>query len=104
MVVVTVPEDLPLVVTLAVTFTTKWMTEEKLVCSLGSCETMANASVVCTHETRTLTHNIVSVVAGSIGIHTKFVRNLKENKACTNAPNQEQDQPQEQDVTAQCRR
>ena len=41
----------------------------------------------------------MSVVAGSIGIHAKFVRNLKENKARTNAPDQEQDQPQEQDVT-----
>jgi len=76
------------------------MTAEKLLVRiLGSCETMANASVVCTDKTGTLTQNVMSVVAGSIGIHAKFVRNLKDNKARTNAPDQEQDQPQEQDVT-----
>jgi len=87
-------------VTLALAFATKRMTEENLLVRiLGSCETMANASVVCTDKTGTLTQNVMSVVAGSIGIHAKFVRNLKENKARTNAPDQEQDQPQEQDVT-----
>ena len=60
---------------------------------------MANASVVCTNKTRTLTQNSMSVTAGSIGIHTKFIRNLKENKARMNAANQEQNQPQEQDFT-----
>ena len=73
--------------------------ENLLVRILGSCETMANASVVCTDKTGTLTQNLMSVVAGSIGIHAKFVRNLKENKARTNAPDQGQAQPQEQDVT-----
>ena len=81
-------------------FATKRMTTKKpLVRILGSCETMANTSVVCTDKTGTLTQNSISVVAGSIGIHAKFVRNLKENKAHTNAANQEQDQPQEQDIT-----
>ena len=60
---------------------------------------MANASVVCTDKTGTLTQNVMSVVAGSIGIHAKFVRSLKEDKARTNAPDQEQDQPQEQEIT-----
>ena len=87
LVIVAVPEGLPLAVTLALAFATKRMTAEKLLIRiLGSCETMANASVM-------------SVVAGSIGIHTKVVRNLKDNEACTNAPDQEQDQPQEQDMT-----
>ena len=86
--------------TLALAFAMKRMTEEKLLVRiLGSCETMANASVVCTDKTGTLTQNVMSIVAGSIGIHAKLVRNLKENKARTNAPYQEQDQPQEQDVT-----
>ena len=31
-------------------------------------------------------------------IHTKFVHNLKENKARTNAPDQDQDQPREKEV------
>ena len=100
LVVVTVPEGLPLAVTLALAFATKRMTAERLLVRiLGSCETMANASVVCTDKTGTLTQNVMSVVAGSIGIHAKFVRNLKDNKARTNAPDQNQDQPQEQDVT-----
>jgi len=100
LVVVAVPEGLPLAVTLALAFATKRMTAENLLVRiLGSCETMANASVICTDKTGTLTQNNMSVVAGSIGIHAKFVRNLKENRARTNAPDQEQDQPREQDVT-----
>ena len=66
---------------------------------LGSCETMADATVVCTNKTGVLTQNIMGVVAGSIGVHAKFVRNLKDNKVRSNAPDQERDQPQEQDVT-----
>ena len=95
-----VPEGLPLAVTLALAFATKRMTAGNLLVRIfGSCETMANASVVCIDKTGTPTQNVMSVVASSIGIHTKFVRNLKENKARTNAPDQEQDRPQEQDVT-----
>lgn len=77
---------LPLAVTLALAFATKRMTYEKLLVRvLGSCETMANASVVCTDKTGTLTQNEMTVVAGSIGIHGKFVRKLSENEARTNA-------------------
>ncbi len=62
------------------------MTYEKLLVRvLGSCETMANASVICTDKTGTLTQNSMTVVAGSIGIHAKFVRKLDENAARTNA-------------------
>ena len=78
------------------------MTAEKLLVRiLGSCETMANASVVCTDKTGTLTQNVMTVVAGSIGIHGKFVRNLKDNRARTNAPDLDldQDQPSERDIT-----
>ncbi|KAH8100992.1 calcium-translocating P-type ATPase [Cristinia sonorae] len=85
-VVVAVPEGLPLAVTLALAFATKRMTQENLLVRvLGSCETMANASVVATDKTGTLTQNVMSVVAGSIGIHCKFVRNLSDNQARTNA-------------------
>ena len=59
--------------------------ERLLVRILGSCETMANASVICTDKTGTLTQNAMTVVAGSVGIHAKFVRNLDENGARTNA-------------------
>lgn len=62
------------------------MTYEKLLVRvLGSCETMANASVVCTDKTGTLTQNEMTVVAGSVGIRGKFVRNLAENESRTNA-------------------
>jgi len=62
------------------------MTFEKLLVRiLGSCETMANASVVCTDKTGTLTQNSMTVVAGSVGIHAKFVRGLGENATRSNA-------------------
>lgn len=62
------------------------MTYEKLLVRvLGSCETMANASVVCTDKTGTLTQNVMAVVAGSVGIHGKFVANLADNAARSNA-------------------
>ncbi|KAJ6513357.1 Ca-transporting ATPase [Mycena sanguinolenta] len=81
LIVVAVPEGLPLAVTLALAFATKRMTYEKLLVRiLGSCETMANASVVCTDKTGTLTQNVMTVVAGSIGINAKFVRHLEANE------------------------
>ncbi|KIJ51508.1 hypothetical protein M422DRAFT_157926 [Sphaerobolus stellatus SS14] len=86
LVVVAVPEGLPLAVTLALAFATKRMTKANLLVRvLSSCETMANTSVVCTDKTGTLTQNVMTVVAGSLGIHCKFVRHLEENKARTNA-------------------
>ena len=50
---------------------------------------MANASVICTDKTGTLTQNAMSVVAGSVGIHAKFVRSLDENAARSNAEERE---------------
>ncbi|KAK8858928.1 calcium-translocating P-type ATPase, PMCA-type [Kwoniella newhampshirensis] len=86
LVVVAVPEGLPLAVTLALAFATKRMTKQNLLVRvLGACETMANATVVCTDKTGTLTQNEMTVVAGSIGVHGKFVKNLSENSARSNA-------------------
>jgi len=77
---------LPLAVTLALAFATKRMTYENLLVRvLGSCETMANATVVCTDKTGTLTQNVMSVVAGSVGVRAKFVKNLQENLSRSNA-------------------
>ena len=59
--------------------------ENLLVRVLGSCETMANATVVCTDKTGTLTQNVMSVVTGSVGINAKFVKNLRENLSRSNA-------------------
>jgi len=74
-------------------------TENIVVRTLGSYEVIANTSVVCIDKTGTLTQNSMRVVAGSIGIHTEFVRNLDDYKVRQNAPNQNQDHPKEQDVT-----
>ena len=75
LVVVAVPEGLPLAVTLALAFATKRMTAENLLVRvLSSRETMAKASVVCTDKTGTLTQNDMTVVAGSVGIHAEFVQ------------------------------
>lgn len=78
--VVAVPEGLPLAVTLVRALATKRMIQEGLLVRvLSSCETVANTSVICTDKTGTLTQNVMSVVAGSVGIHCKFVQRLAEN-------------------------
>lgn len=79
-------QGLPLAVTLALAFATRRMTKENLLVRvLGSCETMANASVICTDKTGTLTQNAMTVVAGSIGVHAKFARQLRHNQPKTHA-------------------
>ncbi|KAH9021978.1 Ca-transporting ATPase [Lactarius hengduanensis] len=84
LVVVAVPEGLPLAVTHTLAFATKRMFKQNLlVRTLGSCETMAYASVICVDKTGTLTQNEMAVVAVSVGVHAKFVRKLEENRACT---------------------
>jgi Ca2+-transporting ATPase len=71
---------LPLAVTLALAFATKRMTRERLLVRvLGSCETMANSTVVCTDKTGTLTQNVMTVVAGAVGVHGKFVQQIDQN-------------------------
>ncbi|CAJ0541115.1 Ff.00g078890.m01.CDS01 [Fusarium sp. VM40] len=72
-IVVAVPEGLPLAVTLSLAFATKKMTRENnLVRHLQSCETMGNATVICSDKTGTLTENVMTVVAGSLGIRGLF--------------------------------
>ncbi|KAK6852490.1 Calcium-transporting ATPase 2 [Apiospora arundinis] len=67
-IVVAVPEGLPLAVTLALAFATKRLLKENnLVRVLRSCETMGNATTICTDKTGTLTTNKMTVVAGTFG-------------------------------------
>ncbi|KAI9727526.1 MAG: hypothetical protein M1828_006468 [Chrysothrix sp. TS-e1954] len=67
-IVVAVPEGLPLAVTLALAFaTTRMLKDNNLVRLLRSCETMGGATTVCSDKTGTLTQNSMTVVSGFIG-------------------------------------
>ncbi|XP_036607240.1 plasma membrane calcium-transporting ATPase 1-like [Trichosurus vulpecula] len=66
--VVTVPEGLPLALTLSLAYSVKKMMKDKiLVRHLDACETMANATTICLDKTGTLTMNRMTVVEAYIG-------------------------------------
>ncbi|KAI8364331.1 PMCA-type calcium-translocating P-type ATPase [Choanephora cucurbitarum] len=75
-VVVAVPEGLPLAVTLALAYATQRMLKDNnLVRVLAACETMGNATTVCSDKTGTLTQNKMTVVAGTFGSSLRFIKN-----------------------------
>lgn len=72
-VVVAVPEGLPLAVTLALAFaTTRMLKDNNLVRLLRACETMGNATTICSDKTGTLTENKMSAVAATLGTSLDF--------------------------------
>ncbi|KAI3713008.1 hypothetical protein L1987_71578 [Smallanthus sonchifolius] len=73
-VVVAVPEGLPLAVTLSLAFAMKKMMNDKaLVCHVAACETMGSATSICSDKTGTLTTNRMTVVKSCICLNIKDV-------------------------------
>jgi len=60
--VVAVPEGLPLAVTISLAYSTmKMLADNNLIRVLAACETMGNATTICSDKTGTLTQNRMTV-------------------------------------------
>jgi len=67
-IVVAIPEGLPLAVTIALAYSTsKMYADQCFIRVLSACETMGNASELCSDKTGTLTENTMTVVEGFFG-------------------------------------
>ncbi|CAG8162941.1 unnamed protein product [Penicillium nalgiovense] len=76
-VVIAVPEGLPLAVTLALSFaTTRMMRDNNLVRQLRACETMGQATDICSDKTGTLTQNEMTVVSGFFAATSQFTERV----------------------------
>uniref|UniRef100_A0A0N4Z4H1 Calcium-transporting ATPase n=1 Tax=Parastrongyloides trichosuri TaxID=131310 RepID=A0A0N4Z4H1_PARTI len=77
--VVAVPEGLPLAVTLSLAYSVKkMMKDNNLVRHLDACETMGNATAICSDKTGTLTTNRMTVVQSYINeVHYKEIPNFE---------------------------
>lgn len=67
-VVVAVPEGLPLAVTVSLAYSMSRMKDDKIVVrKLAACETMGNCTAICSDKTGTLTQNLMKVVRCALG-------------------------------------
>ncbi|EEF37097.1 cation-transporting atpase plant, putative [Ricinus communis] len=87
-VVVAVPEGLPLAVTLSLAFAMKKMMNDKaLVRHLAACETMGSATTICSDKTGTLTTNHMTVVKSCISMNVKEIGQPdKASSLCSDIP------------------
>ncbi|KAG4179169.1 hypothetical protein ERO13_A10G089800v2 [Gossypium hirsutum] len=83
-VVVAVPEGLPLAVTLSLAFAMKKMMNDKaLVRHLAACETMGSATGICSDKTGTLTTNRMTVVKSCICMNVKEINSTNKASFCS---------------------
>ncbi|KAI8913648.1 hypothetical protein EDD86DRAFT_187685 [Gorgonomyces haynaldii] len=77
-IVMLVPEGLPFAVTLALANATmKMFKDNNLVRNLASCETMGNATTICSDKTGTLTMNKMTVVKGVVAMQPFSLSDIK---------------------------
>ncbi|EEQ85177.1 Ca2+-transporting ATPase, variant [Blastomyces dermatitidis ER-3] len=99
-IVVAVPEGLPLAVTLALSFaTSRMLKDNNLVRLLRACETMGNATTICSDKTGTLTQNKMTVIAGTIGTASRFGDKASQGISGQNGSNQNSPAAEVNDVT-----
>lgn len=95
-IVVAVPEGLPLAVTLALAFaTTRMLRDNNLVRHLKACEVMGNATTICSDKTGTLTQNKMQVVAATVGSSHRFGSSEIDGAQSPDTPTEKDLTPQE---------